>query len=181
MEEKKYYNFNDTMKFLNFAYFLRKEYPFNRKDLENIKTNWGMLIIPRKGIEETIKCKLEGKEELPLKEIVMLYQIPYVYNNEPGIISKNISLTFRYDKEYKYGEINKSIAECCYFIEKYSKRMNDFYILDNEFLFEFMSYYVIDNQWGLGSEHISLSPEENLSCLSDDIKEIEIIKNESGE
>lgn len=173
-EETKYYNFKDLMKWLNFAYFLRDEYPFKRKDLENIKAGWGMLIIPRKGIEETIEAKLSGNEEMPLKKISMLYQIPFTYNDKPGVISKNIDLTFRYDKTYKYGEINKNIAECCYFIQKYSKRMNDFYILDNEFVFEFMSYYVIDNQWGLGSETISTFVTEDLSCLKDEIKEIEI-------
>ena len=64
-EEIKYYNFENTVKWLNFAYFLRNEFPFNRKDLENIKTGWGMLIIPSKGIEETIKAKLGNKEEMP--------------------------------------------------------------------------------------------------------------------
>lgn len=170
MDDKKYYNFNDIMKFLNFAYFLKDEYPFNRNKPEDIITTWGTLIIPRQGIEDTIKARLAGEEKMPLNELTMLYQIPFVYEGKPGIINKNISLTFRYDKTYKYGDINKHIAECCYFIEKYSKRMNDFYILDNEFLFEFMSYYVIDNQWGLGSEHVSSSPTENLSCLADALK-----------
>ena len=80
-EEIKYYNFENTIKWLNFAYFLRNEFPFNRKDLENIKTGWGMLIIPRKGILETIEAKLGNKEEMPLKEIVMLFQLPFTYND----------------------------------------------------------------------------------------------------
>ncbi len=172
-EETKYYNFENTVKWLNFAYFLRDEFPFKRKDLENIKTGWGMLIIPRKGIEETIKAKLGDNEEMPLREIVMLFQLPFTYKDSLGVISKNISLTFRYDKTYKYGEINKNIAECCYFIQKYSKQMNDFYILDNEFIFDFMSYYVINNQWGLGAETISTFVVEDLSCLKDDIKDLE--------
>lgn len=168
-EETKYYNFENTVKWLNFAYFLKDEFPFNEKDLENIKAGWGMLIIPKKGIEETIQAKLSGKEQMPLKEIVMLFQLPFTYKSRLGMISKNISLTFRYDKEYKYGEINKNIAECCYFIEKYSKNMNDFYILESESLFTFMSYYVINNQWGLGAEFISTFVIENLSCLQEDI------------
>lgn len=173
-EEIKYYNFENTTKWLNFAYFLREEYPFNRKDLENIKAGWGMIIIPRKGIEETIKAKLSDKKEAPLKTISMLYQIPFVYKDKPGVISKNVDLTFRYDKTYKYGEITKNIAECCYFIEKYSKKMNDFYILEDEFVFEFMSYYVINNQWGLGSETVSTFVTENLSFLKDDLR-IEVL------
>ncbi len=171
MEETKYYNFENTMKWLNFAYFLRDEYPFNRKDLENIRTGWGMIIIPKKGIEETIEAKLAGNDEMPLKEIVMLYQIPFTYNESLGVISKNVDLTFRYDKTYKYGEINKNIAQCCYFIQKYGKRMNDFYILDSEFVFDFMSYYVINNQWGLGNENVSTFVLENLSCLKGDNNE----------
>lgn len=169
MKENKYYNFENTMKWLNFAYFLKEEFPFNRKDLENIKAGWGMLIIPSEGIEDTIEAKLGDKEKMPLNEIVMLFQLPFIYKDSLGIISKNISLTFRYDKEFLYGEINKNIAECCYFIDKYGKRMNDFYILDNEFLFDFMSYYVINNQWGLGSENISTFVVDNLSCLNNDI------------
>lgn len=175
MEETKYYNFENTMKWLNFAYFLRKEYPFNQKHLENIKAGWGMLIIPRNGIEETIEAKLAGKEEMPLRKISMLYQIPFTYEDKPGIISKNVDLTFRYDKTYKYGEINKNIAECCYFIEKYSKKMNDFYILDNEFVFDFMSYFVINNQWSLGNETVSTFVTENLSFLKEEL-EIKDIK-----
>lgn len=145
-KELKYYGFSGIMKFLNFAYFLKEEFPFNQKDLENIKCNWGMLLIPRKGIEEVIQNKISGKEETPLKELVMMYQIPFEYKGNIGIINKNISLSFRYDKQFKYGDINKSIAECCYFIEKHSKVMNDFYILYSDYLFEFMSYFVVNNQ-----------------------------------
>ncbi len=170
--EKKYYNFEEMIKWMNFAYFLRDKYPFNRKDLENIKVGWGMLVIPRKGIEDTIKAQLRGDEVLPLKEIHMLFQLPFVYNNDPGVINKNISLTFRYDKEYLHGDINKNIGECCYFIDKWATKHNDFYILDNEMLFEFMSYYVIDNQWALGKESVSNLPTENLGFLKEPIKEI---------
>lgn len=173
-EELKYYNFEEIMKFLNFAYFLRKEFPFNRKDLENIKCNWGMLLIPSKGIEEVIQNKISDVNDNnnQLKELVMMYQIPFEYKGKVGIINKNINLTFRYDKEYKYGDINKSIAECCYFIEKYSKRMNNFYILYPDYLFDFMSYFVINNQWGLGAEYVETSPMGNLKCLEDDVETI---------
>ena len=171
--EGKYYNFEEMIRWMNFAYFLRDEYPFNRKDLENIKVGWGMLVIPRKGIEDTIKAQLRGGNTvLPLTEIHMLFQLPFIYDNKPGVISKNISLTFRYDKEYKYGDINKNIGECCYFIDRWATKHNDFYVLDNEMLFEFISYYVINNQWGLGSESISTSPTENLEFLKEDVKEI---------
>ena len=172
MEEVKYYNFEEVMKFLNFAYFLRKEYPFNRNDLENVKCSWGMLLIPRKGIEEVIQNKISDKDtKNQLKEIVMMYQLPYEYKGDVGIINKNISLTFRYDKVFKYGDINKSIAEVCYFIEKHAKRLNDFYIIYPDYVNEFMSYFVINNQWGLGAEFIYNTPMENLKCLEEDIKE----------
>lgn len=165
MEEKKFYNFEEYIKFLNFAYFLRNDFPFNRKDYKNIKCNWGMITIPRQGIEETIQNVISGKEERPLKEIVMLYQLPYEYEGKLGIINKNISLTFRYDKTFKYGNINKSIEEVCYYIKEHSKRLNDFYIIYPDYIHEFLSYFVIDNQWGLGSEYIDNSPMENLGFL----------------
>ena len=173
MEEVKYYNFEEMIKWLNFAYFLRKEYPFNRNDLTNIKCNWGMILIPKKGIDEVIQNKISDKETKDqLKEIVMMYQLPYEYQGHIGIINKNISLTFRYDKEFKYGDINKSIAEVCYYIEKHAKETNDFYIIYSDFVFDFMSYYVINNQWGLGAEYIDNSPMENLGFLQDEMKDI---------
>ena len=76
-----------------------------------------------------------------------------------------------YDKQFKYGDINKSIAEVCYFIEKHAKRLNDFYIIYPDYVHEFMSYFVINNQWGLGAEFIYNTPTENLKCLEESIKE----------
>lgn len=173
LEDKKFYNFEDTMRGLNFAYFLRNEYPFCRGDLENIKAGWGMIIVPRKGIEETIEVALSGKDKpSPLSELVMMYQLPFEYNGGLGMISKNISLSFRYDKEFKYGEINKNIAECCYAIQKWGRRTNDFYIIEGDYLFDFMSYYVFDNQYGFGCEELTTFVTKDLSCLKDDIKEI---------
>jgi hypothetical protein len=169
----KYYNFERMIKWLNFAYFLRKEFPFNRNDLANIKCNWGMILIPKKGIAEVIQNKISDKDtKEQLKEIVMMYQLPYEYQGHIGIINKNISLTFRYDKEYKYGDINKSIAEVCYYIEKHAEETNDFYIIYPDYLFEFMSYYVINNQWGLGAEYIDNSSVENLGFLQEEMKDI---------
>ena len=171
-EEAKYYNFKDLTEWLNFAYFLRKEFPFNRGDLENIKCNWGMLIIPREGIEKTIQNKISDVEGCPLKELKMLYQLPFEYKGSVGVINKDITLTFRYDKTFKYGEINKSIYECCYFIKEYARRSNNFYILDNEFIFEFMSYFVINNQWGLGAEFVSTQPSETLEHLKKEVEKV---------
>ena len=66
--------------------------------------------------------------------------------------------------------IYKSIAECCYYIEKHAKKLNDFYILYPDYLFSFMSYFVINNQWGLGTEYVETSPMKNLKCLEDDVE-----------
>ena len=158
--EIKYYNFEEIMKFLNFTYFLRKDFPFNRKDLENIKCNWGMLLIPSKGIEEVIQNKISDVNDNnnQLKELVMMYQIPFEYKGKVGIINKNISLTFRYDKEYKYGDITKSIYECCFWILEHAIRTNDFYVIKDDMVQEFFSYCVINNQWGLGSLEVCSSP-----------------------
>lgn len=50
--------------------------------------------------------------------------------------------------------------------------MNDFYILYPDYLFDFMSYFVINNQWGLGAEYVETSPMGNLKCLEDDVETI---------
>lgn len=164
-DELKFYNFEDYTKFLGFYYFLRKEFPFNVKDYENIKCNWGTIIIPKKGIDETIQNKISDIEDKPLEEIVMLYQLSYEYKGSIGLINKEISLSFRYDKQYKYGDINKSIEEVCYYIKEHSKRLNDFYIIYSDYIHEFLSYFVINNQYGLGREYIDNSPVENLGFL----------------
>jgi hypothetical protein len=170
-EEKKYYNFQEIMKFLNFYYFLKEDYPFNQ-GLENIEFGWGNLIIPRDGIEKTIQNKIgDINDGSSLKEIKMLYQIPFVCKGKTGIINKDIVLTFRYDKEFKYGNINKNVYECCYFIDKYATKTNNFYIVDNEMIFEFMSYFVIDNQWWLGREVVSSLPMEKVEFLKEGTNE----------
>lgn len=61
-------------------------------------------------------------------------------------------MTFRYDKTYKYGDINKSIYEVCFYILENAERTNDFYILKDDNIFTFFSHYIIDNQWGIGKE-----------------------------
>lgn len=161
MDKEKYYNFQDILKFLGFDYeFDRaaKIYPFNRGK-ENVYFSWGQIIIPRYGIWEMVKNKISDIEEYPISEIKMIYNIPFCEKTKEagkcGVISKNINLSFRYDKEYKYGDINKSIYEVCFWILEHSKRTNDFYIITDDMIQEFMSYYVINNQYGLGSLDVS--------------------------
>lgn len=150
--EEKYYNFQSILKFLGFdCEFIRsEEYPFT-KGKENVYFSWGHIIIPKYGIWEMVKNKISDIKEEPISEINMIYNIPFYEDAKCGVISKNISLTFRYDKEYKYGDINKSIYEVCFWILEHSIRTNDFYIITDEMIQEFMSYFVINNQWGLGS------------------------------
>lgn len=69
-----------------------------------------------------------------------------------GVIAINVSLSFRYDKIYKYGDINKSIEEVCYAIIRNAKVTNDFYIIDDSYFGEFMSNFVMNNQWGIGRD-----------------------------
>lgn len=167
-EDIEYYGFEKMIRWLNFFYFLKKEFPFNRKQYDKIKCGWGMLLIPREGIEETVYAKITDQKEVPLKRISALFQLPFEYEGKVGVINKDVSLTFRYDKTYKYGEITKSIYEVCYWLDKYAIKTNDFYIVDNDLLFTFMSNYVICNQWGLGREYISNSPMENLGFFIED-------------
>lgn len=167
MEEKMYYSFQDILKFLGIDYEFerkeKKEYPFNREK-ENVTFSWGEVLIPKYGIMKMVQNKISGINEKPISEINMIYSIPFVEerNNEHhvGSICKNISLSFKYDKEYKYGDITKSIYECCFWIIEHARRTNDFYIIKDDMVQEFFSYCVINNQWGLGSMVVCSSPNE---------------------
>lgn len=157
-EEPKYQSFQDILRFLSFDYkFDTKDgYPFNR-DPKNVVFAWGQILIPKYGIREMVQNKISDIKECPIKEIKMMYQIPFIENNPKnpsdiglGVVNQNISLGFRYDKEYKYGEITKSIYEVCWAILEHSVKTNDFYII-KDYVQEFFSYYIIPNQWGIGA------------------------------
>ena len=105
-----------------------------------------------------VQNKVSDIKEKPITEIKMMYQVPFLVDNSPGVINKNISLSFRYDKEYKYGDITKSIYECCFWILEHAIRTNDFYVIKDDMVQEFFSYCVINNQWGLGSLEVCSSP-----------------------
>lgn len=160
MEDKKYYCFNEILKFIDIPddFERAKEYPFTR-GVDNVSFSWGQIIIPKQGIRETILSKLTDSENCPLKKIVMLYQVPFKvegkHGSDIGVINQNISLGFRYDKEWKYGDINKNIYETCFYILDHAKESNDFFIITDEWIQEFFSYYIIDNQYGLGAKYIS--------------------------
>lgn len=163
MEEMKYYNFQDIMKFLSFDYNFDKSnnkgYPFNRSK-ENVEFGWGQILITKYGIREMVYNKICDIEDKPLDKIKMIYQIPFVEEGRTGIYNKNISLSFRYDKEYKYGRITKSIYECCLWILEHSVKTNDFYIIEGAHVLDFFSYCIKCNQWGLGTMKVCSSPQE---------------------
>lgn len=162
-ETAEYKSFQDILNFLSFDYkFGTKNYayPFNQ-DPKNVIFSWGQILIPKFGIREMVQNKISDIKETPLKEITMMYQIPFVVvdNRERktfdkfscGVVNENISLEFRYDKQYKYGDITKSIYEVCYYITEHAVETNDFFIIPYDFVTDFFSYYIIPNQWGLGS------------------------------
>lgn len=179
MNGKKYYSLAGILKFLSFPYKFenKEEYPFNREP-SNIQFSWGQILIPKKGIREMVQNKISDKTERPLKELIMTYQIPFIEKRKDGesyktgIINQDISLSFRYDKEYKYGDINKSIYECCFYILEHSIETNDFFIITDDDLFSFFSYYIIDNQWGIGRLKVSSPPQENYSSLQKEMNGI---------
>jgi hypothetical protein len=154
--EEKYYNFQEILKFLNFDYEFEKKdrYPFNAKK-EDVTFSWGQIIIPKYGIWDMVNNKISNNQEKPISEIKMMYVIPFCETSKENIkcgsVNKNISLTFRYDKEYKYGDVTKSIYEVCFWILEHAIKTNGFYIITDDMVQEFMSYCVINNQWGLGS------------------------------
>ena len=175
-KEKKYYDMDAIFDFLGFndKFANKEDYPFNRPR-ENVTFSWGQIIIPKTGIHEVVQNKISDIKELPINEIKMLYQIPFIVDevkwkeHKTGIINQNISLTFRYDKEWKYGDINKSIYETCFYILENAVETNDFFIISDESIFPFFSYYIIDNQWGTGSLRIS-SPPNKKYTKSDAVK-----------
>lgn len=167
MPKKKYFVMQDIFDFLfRYQFGTKDEYPFNR-DPKNLIFSWGQVLIPAQGIREMVQNKVSDIEDRPLKEIKMMYQVAFIDNthNDPktGIINQDISLTFRYDKEYKYGDINKSIYEVCFYILQHGRFTNDFYIISDDSLFEFFSYYIIDNQWGIGRLLTASPPNEKYS------------------
>ena len=170
-ENKKYYDFNEILDFLcfNYKFDTKDGYPFNRNP-NDITFQWGQILIPKTGIREVVMNKIYDIKDLPIKEIVMEYQIPFILKDgkeyEFGIINQDLSLSFRYDKQYKYGDINKSIYETCFYIYDNAMMTNDFYILSDEHIFPFMSYYVIDNQYGIGRTTVSHTPKEKYQFKS---------------
>ena len=175
MEEEKYYNTVEILKFLGidreFKYEKQTKYPFCDKPSQ-VKFSYGYITIPRKGIEKVIQNKISDKEYRDiLDEIKMLVHIPF-YNKRTentGTIIVNVTVGFRYDKEYKYGDVTKSLPEVCYAIEKWGKKTNDFYIINGDYMHEFMSYFVIPTQWGIGAMEIVTSPQVK---INDDFKEV---------
>lgn len=60
----------------------------------------------------------------------MIYSIPFRVNDESfGSVYKDISLTFKYDKQFKYDDITKSIYEVCFWILDKAIETNDFILL----------------------------------------------------
>ena len=176
-EELKYYDLKEILKFIGIDYeFERKRtYPFN-KDPRQISFSWGQILIPKNGIRDVVKNKICDNKELPIDSIKMMYQIPF--KNEwkdgtvgIGVINQDIQLTFRYDKEYKYGNITKSIYEVCFYILENATTTNDFYIITDEEVFTFFSHYIIPNQWGIGRMTVSSSCDEKWEINEDQIKE----------
>ena len=133
-DKKKYYNFQDILNFLSFDYKFETKsygYPFTRKR-EDVTFSWGQILIPKEGIREMVQNKISDVKEQPLEELVMMYQLPFMVKDKhgfkTGMINQDISLSFRYDKTYKYGDINKSIYECCFYILEHATETNHFYV-----------------------------------------------------
>lgn len=87
-----------------------------------------------------VQNKISDIKEKPITEIKMMYQIPFTVDGRDGsgVINQNISLSFRYDKTYKYGDITKSIYECCFWILEHAIKTNDFYIISEGMVQDFL-------------------------------------------
>ena len=175
MEEYKYFNTVEILDFLGIKYDFEnnegKQYPFKDKP-SDIIFNYGYITIPREGIEKIIQNKISDKDYHGiLKEIKMLVHIPFYCKRtkNTGTIIVNVTVGFAYDKQYKYGGITKSLPEVCYAIEKYGRKTNDFYIINDDNINYFMSNYVMENQWGIGAMEVVSSPKVE---IDDNFKEI---------
>lgn len=161
MQEMKFYNFQDILKFLHFDWEFGKEkptYPFHL-GADKVEFCWGQVLIPKYGIREMVQNKVSDINEKPLQGLKMMYQVPFIVNGRTGIINQNLSLSFRPDKAWKYGDVTKSIYECCFWILEHAEETLDFFIIKDE-VQEFFSYCVIDNQWGLGCLDVCSTPSE---------------------
>lgn len=175
MEDYKFYNTVEILDFLGIKYDFEnnegKQYPFKDKP-SDIIFNYGYITIPRAGIEKIIQNKISDKDyHNILDEIKMLVHIPFYCKRtkNTGTIIVNVTVGFRYDKEYKYGDVNKSLPELCYTIEKYGRKTNDFYIINDDNINYFMSNYVMGTQWGIGAMEVVTSPQV---IVDDNFKEI---------
>ena len=175
MEDYKFYNTVEILDFLGIKYDFEnnegKQYPFKDKP-SDIGFNYGYITIPRAGIEKIIQNKISDKDyHNILDEIKMLVHIPFYCKRtkNTGTIIVNVTVGFRYDKEYKYGDVNKSLPELCYAIEKYGRKTNDFYIINDNNINYFMSNYVMGTQWGIGAMEVVTSPQV---IVDDNFKEI---------
>lgn len=160
-EKYKYQSFQDILRFIGFDYFFsddnkHRKYPFNR-GADKVVFSWGQIIIPKYGIKEMVQNKISDIEEKPIEKIAMMYQIPFTEEdtNKAGVINQDISLQWRYDKTYKYGEISKSIYEVCYWITTHSIETNDFFLVYEDMVQECFSTCIVPNQWGLGAMEIT--------------------------
>lgn len=167
MSESRYYNINEIFDFLGITREFESKcpvFPFNY-GVDKVKFGWGNIVIPKEGIRTTIINKLKDIH-LCINEINMMYCIPFIVTNygrkegelKTGCLYKNISITFDYAHQWKYGDIEKSIYETCFYIYECGTATNDFYLIQNACVQEFLSYYVINNQYGLGSLRIGSEP-----------------------
>ncbi len=158
MEEKKYYSAEQILRFLGLDYEFEKknrDYPFNR-GFENVELQWPNITIPKGNIEKALWNKVRGINNDFKSEINMLVQVPFKTKmGDIGVIHVDLSLEWRYDKQFKYGDITTTFEEVCLYIFDRATRSNHYYIIGSEWGLDFMSYYVIPNQWGKGRLTVS--------------------------
>lgn len=171
----KFYSQNEILEFLGIiddfknAEKYNKPYPY-KDNLEDLVFNYFYITIPKQGIHQAVQDKISQKynNEIAvsaLNEINMLVHIPFYCERtkNTGCFIVNLTIRFRYDKTYKYGDITKSLPEVCYAIERHAKELNDFYILNEYYATEFMSNFVMHNQWAIGATEIISTPNYTLN------------------
>ena len=176
LREPEFTRHSEIYKFLGM--YLDIEYdnvPYSKETIEKeeVLVQWPSIIIPREGIEKMIQDKISDKPLDSFKELKMLVEIPYMIKGSDrfGIWHKNVSIEWRGDKCWKYGDITKSRPEFAYYIESHALKTNDYYILSGTNSLDFIRDYIMKNQWGLGSSQDVTQPADNLDRM---LKESEL-------
>ena len=142
MSKNEYYNINDIFNILGITReFEHKcpEFPFNY-GADKVKFGWGNIIIPKNGIRKTILNKLKDESsDLDLKEINMMYSIPFIvsdYGHIKGsvlvlitVINGNMVILKSRSTKYVFIFMNMELRQMIFISYKMTMYRNSYHIM----------------------------------------------------